>query len=137
MSADPGLAPAVLVVDDHAGILTVLHRLLIEFVPSYEIVPFSDGESALAHAAQRAVPLVFTDYHMPIMNGLELTAALKAATPELRVVMITAYDTPDLRRRARACGVDYFLPKPFSFDALEDIVRMVLLPATVTGPSRS
>jgi CheY-like chemotaxis protein len=126
MSAAPGLPPAVLVVDDHPGILTVLHRLLLEFVPAYEIVPFSDGESALAHATQRAVPLVFTDYHMPVMTGLELTAALKVATPGIRVAMITAYDTADLRRRARACGVDYFLPKPFAFDDLEDIVRIAL-----------
>jgi DNA-binding NarL/FixJ family response regulator len=126
MSAAPSLPPAVLVVDDHDGILTVLHRLLSEFVPSYEIVPFSDGESALAHAAQRAIPLVFTDYNMPLMSGLELTGALKAATPRMCVVMLTAYDTPDLRRRARACGVDHFLPKPFSFDALEDIVRGAL-----------
>jgi CheY-like chemotaxis protein len=126
MPAAPGLPPAVLVVDDHPGILTVLHRLLREFVPAHEIVPFSDGESALAHAGQRPVPLVFTDFHMPLMSGLELAAALKAATPEVCVVMITAYDTLDLRRRARASGVDYFLPKPFSFDALEDIVRTVL-----------
>ena len=126
MSAAPGLPPAVLVVDDHDGILTVLHRLLSEFVPSYEIVPFSDSEAALAHAAQRVVPLVFTDYNMPLMSGIELTAALKAAAPGMRIVMITAYDTPDLRRRARASGVDHFLPKPFSFDALEEIVRSTL-----------
>ena len=126
MPAAPGLPPAVLVVDDHPGILTVLHRLLLEFVPTYEILPFSDGESALAHAAQRVVPLVFTDYHMPFMTGLELTAALKAATPGIRVAMITAYDTAELRKRARASGVDYFLPKPFAFDDLEEIVRSVL-----------
>ena len=126
MPAAPGLPPAVLVVDDHPGILTVLHRLLLEFVPTYEVVPFSDGESALAHAAQRAVPLVFTDYNMPVMSGLELTAALKAATPGIHVAMITAYDTAELRQRARVCGVDYFLPKPFAFDELEAIVHTAL-----------
>jgi CheY-like chemotaxis protein len=126
MPAAPGLPPAVLVVDDHPGILTVLHRLLREFMPTYEVLPFSDGESALAHAAQRVVPLVFTDFHMPLMTGLELTAVLKAATPGIRVAMITAYDTAELRQRARACGVDYFLPKPFAFDDLEEIVRIVL-----------
>jgi DNA-binding NarL/FixJ family response regulator len=63
---------------------------------------------------------------MPLMTGLELTAVLKAATPGIRVAMITAYDTAELRQRARACGVDYFLPKPFAFDELEEIVRIVL-----------
>jgi CheY-like chemotaxis protein len=126
MSAAPSLQPAILVVDDHPGILTVLHRLLREFVSSYEIVPFSDGEAALAHATQRVVPLVFTDYHMPMMTGLELATALKTVTPDVCVVMITAYDTAELRRRARACGVAYFLPKPFPFDELEAIVRTVL-----------
>jgi two-component system, response regulator, stage 0 sporulation protein F len=120
------LPPAVLVVDDHPGVLAMLHRVLREFVVTYEIVPFEDGETALAHLTERTVPLVFTDYHMPMMTGLELTSALKAVAPDTRVVMITAYDTAELRRRARATGVDYFLPKPFSFDELEAIVHAVL-----------
>jgi CheY-like chemotaxis protein len=126
MPAALSLPPAILVVDDHPGILAILHRLLREFASTYEIVPFSDGEAALAHARQRVIPLVFTDYHMPVMTGLELATALKTATPDMCVTMITAYDTPELRRRARACGVDYFLPKPFPFDDLEQIVRKVL-----------
>jgi two-component system, response regulator, stage 0 sporulation protein F len=126
MSTAPAIPPAILVVDDHPGILAIIHRLLREFVPTYEIVPFSEGETALAYAAQRVVPLIFTDYNMPGMTGLELTTMLKTANPEIRVAMITAYDTADLRQRARVCGVDYFLPKPFPFDDLEEIVRIVL-----------
>jgi two-component system, response regulator, stage 0 sporulation protein F len=122
----PVLPPAILVVDDHPGILALLHRLLGDFVCNYEIVPFSDGEAALAHATQRLVPLVFTDFLMPMMTGLELTTALKTATPGIRVALVTAYDTAELRQRARANGVDYFLPKPFPFDELEAIVRTVL-----------
>ena len=60
------------------------------------------------------------------MTGLELATALKTIAPGIRVVMITAYDTAELRKRARVCGVPYFLPKPFPFDELEAIVRMVL-----------
>src|SRR5262245_20904823 len=103
MIAAQSLPPAVLVVDDHPGILAILHRLLREFVTSYEVVPFSDGEAALDQIRQRTVPLVLTDYNMPGMTGLELATALKTATPEVRIAMITAYDTPGLRQRARSC----------------------------------
>jgi two-component system response regulator (stage 0 sporulation protein F) len=92
----------------------------------YDIVTVSSGAEALAQIALRPVPLVITDYNMPGMNGLQLTTAIKETSPDTRVVLITAYATPELEKRAREQRVDYYLPKPFPLDRLEQIVRDVL-----------
>jgi YesN/AraC family two-component response regulator len=51
---------------------------------------------------------------------------VKERRPETAIVLITAYNTPDLERHARNAGVDHFLPKPIQLDQLEQLVEHVL-----------
>ncbi len=118
--------PAIVLVEDEPDILSILHRLMRDLTGGYDIVTVSSGIDALAQIALRTVPLVITDYNMPGMNGLQLTAAIKETSPDTRVVLITAYATPELEKRAREQRVDHWLPKPFPLDRLEQIVRDTL-----------
>lgn len=118
--------PAIVLVEDEPDILVILHRLMRDLTGGYDIVTVTSGAEALAQIALRPVPLVITDYNMPGMNGLQLTSAIKETSPDTRVVLITAYATPELERKARDIRVDYYLPKPFPLDRLEQIVRDVL-----------
>jgi len=119
---------AIILVEDEPDILIILHRLMRDLTAPYDIVTVNGGAEALAHIALRPVALVITDYNMPRMNGIQLTAAIKEVAPQICVVMITAYATPDLEKRARESQVDFYLPKPFPLDRLEQIVRAVLRP---------
>ena len=92
----------------------------------YTILTCTHGDMALEQAMQQPTPLLITDYNLPGMNGLQLTAALKARAPATRVVLISADITPDLERRARERGVDYLVPKPFHVDPLIQIVLAAL-----------
>ena len=121
-----GRNPAIVLVEDEPDILIILHRLMRDLTGGYDIVTVNNGTEALAQIALRPVPLVITDYNMPGMNGLQLTIAIKDMTADTKVVMITAFATPDLERRAREGKVDYYLPKPFPLERLEQIVRDVL-----------
>ena len=118
--------PAIVLVDDELDVRFVLSCVLEFVADGFGIVAVSSGAEALDVLAARPVPLLITDYNMPIMNGLELTQAVKAAAPTTTVVLITAYATPELERRAKAVGADYFVPKPCPFDELETIVREAL-----------
>jgi two-component system response regulator (stage 0 sporulation protein F) len=118
--------PAILIVDDEPDILVLLNHLMHQMAPKYDILTVSDAQSALRHLADRTVPLLITDYMMPGMNGLELTAAVKAASPMTHVILATGYDSAALKQRAREQHVDTFLPKAELFDRLEDVVRSVL-----------
>jgi two-component system response regulator (stage 0 sporulation protein F) len=118
--------PAIILVEDEPDILIILHRLMRDLTGGYDIITVKSGAEALAAIALRPVPLLITDYNMPGMNGIDLTRDVKAASPDTVVLMITAYPTPDLARRAHDVGVGHYLPKPFSFDLLEEIVRATL-----------
>ncbi|WP_322821183.1 response regulator [Chloroflexus sp.] len=126
MSDFSGRNPAIILVEDEPDILIILHRLMRDLTGGYDIITVNSGADALAQIALRKVPLVITDYNMPGMNGLQLAAAIKETSPDTCVVMITAYATPELERRAREQRIDYYLSKPFPLDRLEQIVRDVL-----------
>jgi CheY-like chemotaxis protein len=73
--------PAIVLVEDEPDILIILHRLMRDLTGGYDIVTVNGGAEALAQIALRPVPLVITDYNMPGMNGLQLTAAIKETSP--------------------------------------------------------
>jgi two-component system, response regulator, stage 0 sporulation protein F len=118
--------PVILIVDDDSDIRALLDLLMHHLAPTYDIITVRDAQSALSHLAQRTVPLMITDYMLPGMNGLQLTAAVKADSPMTHVILATAYDSAALEQRAREQHVDTFLPKADLFDRLEDVVRNVL-----------
>lgn len=125
MSAD-AVRPSIIVVEDDPDVLRVLKRLLSSLYPAYEITTAANGAEALEQVRARTVSLVLTDYNMPEMNGLDLSSHIKQLAPQVRVVLITAYATPEVERLARDAGVDYFLPKPFKLDQVEQVLQQAL-----------
>ncbi len=115
--------PIILLVDDDPAALDILHRLLHFLVRRYEIVAVESGVAALAVIAARPVALVITDFYMPGMNGVQLTGAIKAASPTTRVAIITAYDVRDVARQAQAVAADYVCPKPFMLVQLKQMIE--------------
>jgi len=115
--------PTILLVDDDPEALILLHRLLHSIARHCEIVAVESGIAALALTAMRPVALVITDYHMPGMNGVQLTGAIKAASPATRVAIITAYDVHDVARRAKAVAADYVLAKPYILAQLKLMIE--------------
>jgi len=127
MATPPQLAPAVIVVEDDPVLSVVLQRALRQLTRRYEIVHVTDGFAALTYFEQRRVPLLITDYMLrSSMDGLKLTATVRARSPETRIVLITAYATPEVEQTAAERGVEFYLPKPFLLQDLEEIVRTVL-----------
>jgi two-component system, response regulator, stage 0 sporulation protein F len=126
MSTRIPLTPAIVLVDDEPDVRIILRRVLMAVADGYDLIAVGTGAAALEALEQRFAPLLITDYNMPGMNGLELAETVKAMSPTTVIVLITAYNTPDLARRSRAAAVDYYLPKPFPFDELEAIVRNAL-----------
>ena len=119
--------PAIVVVDDESDVRIILRRLLRDLVRDHAIVAVDTGQAALTNFALCAVPLLITDYSMLGMNGLQLIEAVKNISPQTRTVLMTAYDSPELRLRVLVDSVDDYLVKPFLLDRLEQIVRETLL----------
>jgi CheY-like chemotaxis protein len=118
--------PAIILVDDEAMVRALIGRIMHEAVSDYELIAVADGATALALFAERPIALVLTDQHMPDMDGVALTVAIKAVAPQCPVVLMTGSATREVRKRAEAARVDFLLLKPFGFEQLETIVRAML-----------
>jgi two-component system, response regulator, stage 0 sporulation protein F len=118
--------PAILLVDDDTIVLTLIHHFMHKVAPDYELLSVENGAAALALIAQRPVALIITDQHMPDMDGVGLTAAIKAAAPHCPVILITGSGTSEIYQRGQADGVDFFLSNPFRLDQLASMVRAAL-----------
>jgi YesN/AraC family two-component response regulator len=124
---------AVVVVDDEPDVLAILHRLMRDLAFPYDIVAAANGQTALDQIELYAVPLLITDFSMPRMNGVELIEAVRVLSPSTRVALISAYPTAELERQARDAHVDYYLPKPFHFSQIQQMVQECL---NVSPPKR-
>ncbi|MDA0165093.1 response regulator [Solirubrobacter ginsenosidimutans] len=116
----------VLIAEDDDS-LRALMRLTID-VGGLDIDEVPDGNTALATARATPPDLVLVDWMMPGLSGLDLCRALRAdpATAGATIVMVTARVLPEDREAAFAAGVDHYVGKPFSPDALLDTVRYAL-----------
>jgi len=75
--------------------------------------------------------IIFLDNHLPDGFGINFIEEIKKHDPKIKIVMITAYDTPNDRYRASQEGIDHFIGKPFTrdaiFNAIEDIKMDLLM----------
>lgn len=113
----------ILVAEDDAQILGLLHRFLSSF--GHEVLTALDGEIASQILREtEGVRLLITDYNMPRMNGAALCRQARAThdASRLRIVLMsgTVDGTVDLSR----IGADAFLPKPFRAQAVQREVAL-------------
>lgn len=118
----------VLIADDQPN-MRQLVRLTLES-GNFEILEAADGDAALDVARRERPDLLFLDWTMPGIPGVEVCRRLRddPVTSEVRIVMVTARSQPADRAIARAMGVDDYITKPFSPIALLEKVRDVLGP---------
>jgi FixJ family two-component response regulator len=121
----PDTSPIIHVVDDDPAVCRALKRLLRSW--GMQVRTFKSGEEFLAAQAggQRADCSV-VDVHMPGLNGLEVQERLKRAGLDLPVIFITAHDEADIAVRGLRGGAAGFLQKPFSDEALVELIRSAL-----------
>jgi CheY-like chemotaxis protein len=104
----------VLIVDDDPLIRNVVRAVLED--GSYDLDEAASGEEALQVASRRPPDVVLLDVMMPGMDGFEVASRIKADDQlrETVVVMLTAKNSPEDRRRGVAVGADAYFTKPFS-----------------------
>jgi PAS domain S-box-containing protein len=113
----PGSGGRVLVADDNADMRDYLTRLL---APHYAVRAVRDGREALEAALAVPPDLVISDVMMPVMDGTELLAALRAdgRTSRIPVVLLSARAGQQAAVEGLAAGADDYLVKPFSAQEL-------------------
>ncbi|MHB8633510.1 MAG: response regulator [Thermoplasmatota archaeon] len=112
----------VLLVDDDADTLESMAKTLRVLGHFDVLTAFSGAQGLKLLAAHPNV--VVTDYKMPDMDGLEFTRRARDAT-DAPIVMVTAFQGPDLADEARRVGICRIVQKPIDFDQLVACIKEV------------
>ena len=114
----------LLVADDDPAVRQSLERTLTR--EGYGVVLAPDGQAALDRLRQGGVDLLLSDLKMPGLTGLELLKEAKAVSPDVDVIILTAFGTVEEAVRAMKDGAIDFLTKPLQRAQLLRVVRQAL-----------
>ena len=108
----------LLIVEDNVELLTLMMQLL---GTKYHVRTASNGKEALSIIRKEELDIIISDVMMPVMNGHELTKAIKSDPnyQHLPVILLTAKTQEEDRNEALQIGADSFVTKPFKISDLE------------------
>jgi DNA-binding NtrC family response regulator len=103
----------------------------------YQISEADDAASAIraCSTASCSFDVVFLDLRLPDCDDLRVLSAMRRLLPHTPVILMTAYDSPELVIEARRLGVFAIIDKPFEMDALQPLVEraQIARPAGSSG----
>jgi DNA-binding NtrC family response regulator len=111
----------ILVVDDDAEMRSLLKDFFEE--DGFEIDSVSNGSEAFRRIAREPFDLIITDIRMPGLTGLDILPGIKKLQPEVSIIVITAFGSEEVRRKAFDRGATAYLEKPILFNKLRTLVH--------------
>lgn len=123
----------ILLVEDDVAVRLLLKARLKD---TYEITEAADGEEALAVLEHYPADLLIVDIMMPRMNGYEFVQSLRDAGDMTPVIMLTAMDTFDHKKKGFASGIDDYLTKPVDHEELKWHIEAILRRAKIFSDKR-
>ncbi|MBI2192756.1 MAG: response regulator [Planctomycetes bacterium] len=124
----PYVKASILLVDDDSNTLAGYRQLLTE--DGFQVTVASSGIEALRLLQGQAFDLIIADWHMPVMDGIQLLVAVRRLYPMTPFLMVTAYGD-SIGRAAIDHGAEACLTKPFPYALLAEKIAEILhrLPA--------
>lgn len=114
----------LLVIDDDQWVRDSL-KLFFESEGCHTVA-LETAEEGLVQAAAQCFDILFVDYRLPGMNGLEFVRHLPSNCIDAWKVLFTAYGNDGLKQQALQSGFDAFITKPFTTEMIEDALRKLL-----------
>ncbi len=119
----------ILIVDDSATTRAMIKRVIkMADIPVDSLHEAADGKAALGVLAESTVDLVLADLNMPEMNGVEMTRHIRQneRTSAIPVVIVSAEPNIDRLTQLLKDGVQGFVRKPFTPEAIRNCVTRVM-----------
>lgn len=125
----------ILLVDDQE-LIRAGFRLVLDAEPDLAVVAeAADGEQAVRESAALEPDVVLMDVRMPRMDGVAATAAIVAARPATRVLVLTTFDLDEYALGALRAGASGFLLKDATRHSLVEAIRSVHRGDATLAPS--
>lgn len=117
----------ILIADDEPIERKVLEKIVTDSkLPAVVVDMSRSGTEVLQHFDRYMPDLIFMDIRMPGMNGLDVSAAIKAKHPDTTIAIITAHDEFHYAKRAIDIRIDSFILKPVDPGEVERVIRETL-----------
>ncbi len=124
----------VLIADDQQMVRQGF-TVLLNTQPDIEVVGQAvNGLEAVEQVGELAPDVVLMDIRMPELGGIEATARITAATPQVRVLVLTTFDLDEYVYEALRAGASGFLLKDASAEQLAEAVRVVAAGDALLAP---
>ncbi|CAM5710277.1 MULTISPECIES: response regulator [Streptomyces] len=124
----------VLIADDQQMVRQGF-TVLLNTQPDIEVVGQAvNGLEAVEQVGELAPDVVLMDIRMPELGGIEATARITAATPQVRVLVLTTFDLDEYVYEALRAGASGFLLKEASAEQLAEAVRVVAAGDALLAP---
>jgi len=110
----------ILIVEDDEE----MRSLLKDFIEAegFETDSVSNGSEAFRILVKEPFDLIITDIRMPGLTGLDILPGIKKLQPEAPIIVITAFGSEEVQRKAYKRGGTIYLEKPIHFHELKEIV---------------
>ncbi|WP_018151036.1 response regulator [Leeia oryzae] len=132
--ADSRRIYTVLIADDHLLVRIGIKSLLQHMGNFHVVAEAENGRTALACQQQFKPDIILVDIAMPELSGIEAAQQMRQVDPEVKILILSAYDTEDIVRQALAAGVQGYLLKDFALNELSDALHQVLQGETYISP---
>ena len=114
----------ILAVDDEPSVTGSIELILGE--AGFEVLTAQSFADAVEILKQTQVDLVITDLRLPDGTGIDVITHIKKGTPDVEVILMTAYGSLDITIEAIKAGAYYYLEKPYTRDRLLTLVDRAL-----------
>lgn len=121
----------ILVVDDNDSIRKLMETYLIR--DGYKVFAASDGLEALKVLDKEHIDLMIADIMMPNMDGYTLTSELRTSEYNFPILMITAKESFEDKKKGFLAGTDDYMVKPIDFDEMLLRVSALLRRAKISN----
>lgn len=116
---------SILVVDDEAMVRGLLKSLLTKL--GYGVVVASSGPEAVQLCSKQRFDIIFMDYRLEDMTGLEVLEQVRPIQATARIVFLTGDpNIAEVQASVRGAGADGFITKPFEVSEIERVVERLL-----------
>lgn len=114
----------ILVVDDDKNIRKLISAYLTQM--GYNVAAAENGLAALNMMEDQYYDMLVVDIMMPEMDGYELTSSIRSIDDKLPILMVTAKDTFEDKRKGFLSGTDDYITKPINFEEMNLRLKALL-----------
>ena len=111
----------ILIVEDDEEMRALLRDVIEE--EGHKTDSVNNGSEAFRKLVKQSFDLIITDIRMPGLTGLDILPGMRKLHPEVPIIVITAFGSEEIQRKAIERGANAYLEKPIHFQKLTNLIQ--------------